>query len=353
MKALVLAGGTGSRLRPITFTAAKQLVPVANKPILFYGLEWIREAGIEDVGIVVGDTAAEIEAAVGDGSALGIRATYIRQSRPGGLAHAVKESRGFLGDDEFVMYLGDNLLRAGIKDIVEAFRRERPNAQVLLAKVPNPQEFGVAVVEGGRVVRLVEKPKEPPSDLALCGVYLFDRQVFESIDRLTPSPRGELEITDAIQGLIDRGLDVRMRLVEGWWKDTGKLEDLLEANRLVLDDLEADVRGRIDESSIAGRVAVAEGAEIVRSNVRGPAVIGAGARVVDSYVGPYSSVGAGVRIEGSEIEHSIVLEGAVIRGLRRIADSLVGKNARILRTEARPKAYRFMLGDSSTVEVAE
>ena len=331
MKALVLAGGTGSRLRPITFTAAKQLVPVANKPILFYGIEWIREAGIEEIGIVVGETETEIRAACGDGSRWGARITYIRQSRPGGLAHAVKESRAFLGDDDFLMYLGDNLLRSGVRDIVEAFRRERPNAQVLLTKVSNPREFGVAVVEGGRVVRLVEKPKEPPSDLALCGVYLFDKNVHAVIDGLTPSFRGELEITDSIQGLIDRGLDVRMRLVEGWWKDTGKLEDLLEANRLVLDDIKEDVR----------------------SPVRGPAVIGAGARVVDSYVGPYTAIGPGAAIEASEIEHSIILEGAEIKGLRRVSDSLVGKGAKIVRTDARPKAYRFMLGDSSSVEVAD
>lgn len=353
MRALVLAGGTGTRLRPITYTAAKQLVPVANKPILFYGLEWIREAGLVDVGIVVSETEAEIRAAVGDGSAFGLRATYIRQSRPGGLAHAVKEARPYLGDDEFLMYLGDNLLRSGVRDIVEAFRRERPNAQVLLARVPNPQEFGVAVVEGGKVVRLVEKPREPPSDLALCGVYLFDRHVHEVIEGLRPSFRGELEITDAIQGLIDRGLDVRMRLVEGWWKDTGRLEDLLEANRLVLDDIVEDIRGRLDGSTIAGRVAVEEGAEVVRSNVRGPAVIGAGARVIDSYVGPYTSIGPGARLEGAEIEHSIVLEGAEIRGVRRAVDSLVGKNARIVRTDARPKAHRFMLGDSSAVEIVD
>ena len=353
MKALVLAGGTGSRLRPITFTAAKQLVPVANKPILFYGIEWIREAGIEEIGIVVGETETEIRAACGDGSRWGARITYIRQSRPGGLAHAVKESRAFLGDDDFLMYLGDNLLRSGVRDIVEAFRRERPNAQVLLTKVSNPREFGVAVVEGGRTARLVESPKEPPSDLALCGVYLFDKNVHAVIDGLTPSFRGELEITDSIQGLIDRGLDVRMRLVEGWWKDTGKLEDLLEANRLVLDDIKEDVRGRTDGATIEGRVAVAEGAEVVRSTVRGPAVIGAGARVVDSYVGPYTAIGPGAAIEASEIEHSIILEGAEIKGLRRVSDSLVGKGAKIVRTDARPKAYRFMLGDSSSVEVAD
>ncbi|MBI1875738.1 MAG: glucose-1-phosphate thymidylyltransferase [Acidobacteria bacterium] len=353
MKGLILSGGKGTRLRPITYTSAKQLVPVANKPVLFYGIEAMAAAGIHDIGIVVGDTQAEIRAAVGDGSAWGVRVRYIEQDAPRGLAHAVLISRDYIGDEPFVMYLGDNLLNKGIKPFVDEFLRERPAAQILLAKVPDPQMFGVAELSNGHVIRLVEKPREPKSDLALVGVYLFGPEVFESVARITPSFRNELEITDAIQDLIDRGLTVRPHIVDGWWKDTGKLEDMLEANRLILETLDRRVEGQVDGASrIEGKVIVEPGAIVERSVVRGPAIIGARARIVHSYVGPYTAIMNDVEIRDSEIEHSIVLEGSVIHDLaNRIEDSLIGKNVKIYRLPVKPTAYRFMLGDNSEVGI--
>src|SRR5499427_5512302 len=276
MKGLILSGGKGTRLRPITHTSAKQLVPVANKPVLFYGLEAIAEAGIKDIGIVVGDTHAEIRAAVGDGSRWGVRVQYIEQDAPRGLAHAVKISRDYIGNEPFVMYLGDNLLNKGISNFVREFDTRKPAAQILLTRVPDPQMFGVAQLENGKVIRLVEKPKEPIGDLALVGVYMFGPDVFESVNRIKPSFRNELEITDAIQDLIDRGLTVRPHVVDGWWKDTGKLEDMLEANRLILDTLERRVEGHVDaDSRVEGKVVVEAGAIIENSIIRGPAIIGA------------------------------------------------------------------------------
>ena len=353
MKGLILSGGKGTRLRPITYTRAKQLVPVANKPVLFYGLEALVGAGIRDIGIVVGDTQAEIRAAVGDGSRWNARITYIEQDAPRGLAHAVLISEAFIDGDPFVMYLGDNLLNRGIARFVEEFDRERPAAQILLARVPDPQMFGVAELSDGRVTRLVEKPQEPKSDLALVGVYMFGREVFESVKSIQPSFRNELEITDAIQNLIDRGLSVRPHIVEGWWKDTGKLEDMLEANRLILDTVERRIEGTIDaESRVEGKVVVDAGAVIERSVVRGPVIIGAGSRITRAYVGPFTSIGPGVEIRDTEIEHSIVLEGAVITDLaNRIEDSLIGRNVSIYRLPVRPSAYRFMLGDNSEVGI--
>jgi glucose-1-phosphate thymidylyltransferase len=353
MKGLILSGGKGTRLRPLTYTSAKQLVPVANKPVLFYGIEALAAAGITDIGIVVGDTREEIKAAVGDGSRWGVAVTYIEQDAPRGLAHAVLISEPFIGCEPFVMYLGDNLLNRGITGFVEEFVREAPAAQILLTRVPDPQMFGVAELEDGRVVRLVEKPKEPKSDLALVGVYMFSPAVFESVKRITPSFRNELEITDAIQDLIDRGLEVRPHLVQGWWKDTGKLEDMLEANRLILDTLERRVDGRVDaESRIEGKVVIDAGAVVERSVIRGPVVVGAGARIVHAYVGPFTSIGPNCEIRDSEIEHSIVLEGSVIRDLaNRVEDSLVGRNVKIIRMPVKPSAYRFMLGDNSEVGI--
>ena len=353
MKGLILSGGKGTRLRPLTYTSAKQLVPVANKPVLFYGIEAIAAAGIRDIGIVVGDTQAEIRAAVGDGSRWGVRVEYIEQDAPRGLAHAVKISRDYIGSEAFVMYLGDNLLNKGITHFVEEFEREKPAAQILLTRVPDPQQFGVAQLQDGRVVRLVEKPKEPIGDLALVGVYMFGPEVFESVNRIRPSFRNELEITDAIQDLIDRGLTVRPHLVDGWWKDTGKLEDMLEANRLILDTFERRIEGTVDAASrIEGKVVVEAGAVVERSVLRGPAIIGRGARVVHGYVGPFTSIGADVEIRDTEIEHSIVLEGSCLRDLaNRVIDSLIGRNVRIYREPVKPSAYRFMLGDNSEVGI--
>jgi glucose-1-phosphate thymidylyltransferase len=353
MKGLILSGGRGTRLRPLTYTSAKQLVPVANKPVLFYGIEALVAAGIQDIGVVVGDTQAEIRAAVGDGSAWGARITYIEQDAPRGLAHAVLISEPFIGTDPFVMYLGDNLLNKGIDRLVDEFVSQKPAAQILLARVPDPQMFGVAELADGRVVRLVEKPKVPKSDLALVGVYMFSPAVFDSVKRIRPSFRNELEITDAIQDLIDRGLEVRPHIVDGWWKDTGKLEDMLEANRLILDTIERRIDGTVDsESRIEGKVVIEQGAVVERSVIRGPVVIGANARIVHAYVGPFTSIMKDAEIRESEIEHSIVLEGSVISDLaNRVEDSLIGRNVRIYRLPVKPSAYRFMLGDNSEVGI--
>lgn len=351
MKGLVLSGGKGTRLRPITFTSAKQLLPIANKPVLFYCLEQLAEAGVTDVGIVVGETKAEIREAVGDGSRFGIRATYIEQDTPAGLAHAVMISEPFLKDDPFIMVLGDNLLRDGVKSIVEEFRGNPTNCQILLTRVKNPNQFGVAELRDGKVVRLVEKPKGFVSDLALVGVYLFDANVFKAVRQIKPSFRGELEITDAIQWLVSNGYLVRPHLVTGWWKDTGKLEDILEANRMVLDGITETLRGRIDERSrVEFKVSLAEDVSVENSVIRGPAAIGPGSRIVDSYIGPFTSIAANCTIKGVEVEHSIILEGCTVEGAgSRIIDSLMGRNVVIRKGDGQPRAYHFMLGDFSGI----
>lgn len=348
---MILSGGEGTRLRPITHTSAKQLVPVANKPILFYGLESLREAGINDIGIIVGDTEDEIREAVGDGSAWGVEVTYIRQEAPLGLAHAVLTAADFLADTPFVMYLGDNLIKEGIAAFVDEFRRKDVDALILLAHVTEPQRFGVAKLDGTRIVELVEKPKDPPSDLALVGAYMFRPSILDASQAIKPSWRNELEITDAIQHLIDGGRRVEAHIIEGWWKDTGHLEDLLEANRMVLEGIEPRCEGSIDAASrVDGRVVVEEGAEVVRSNLRGPAIVGRDSRIVDSYIGPFTSIYYGVTVEGSELEHSIVMENSSIVNIPgRIEDSLIGKNVEITRAQTRPKTFRFVLGDNSRV----
>ncbi len=353
MKALILSGGKGTRLRPITHTSAKQLVPVANKPILFYTIEAVREAGVTDVGIIVGDTHEEIKAACGDGSQWGVKITYIKQNEPLGLAHAVKIAEDYIAGDTFVMYLGDNLIRDGITGLVERFKEETPNSQILLAHVPDPRSFGVAELDGDRIVRLVEKPKEPKSDLALVGVYMFDSTVFEAVNAIKPSWRGELEITDAIQYLVDTNRRVNAHIIRGWWKDTGKRDDMLEANRIVLEDIETLVEGEVDQQSVIhGRVRIGEGSTVTGSTIRGPAVIGRNCRVVDAYVGPFTSINDNTIIERSEIEHSIILEDCVIEDLQgRMVDSLLGRRVRVTRSGLKPRAYRFMLGDSSDVSV--
>ena len=353
MKGLVLSGGKGTRLRPLTYTGAKQLVPVANKPVLFYGIEALVAAGIMEIGIVVGDTREEIRSAVGDGSHWGCRITYIEQEAPLGLAHAVLISEDFLKGEPFVMYLGDNLIKNGITALVDEFRVRRPNAQILLAHVPNPSQFGVAELEGGRIVKLVEKPRHPKSDLALVGVYMFDPNIFPAVKAISPSWRGELEITDAIQHLVDQGLIVEPHVVDGWWKDMGKVEDLLEANRLVLETFEQRIEGSVDaESRIEGKVVIEKGAQVVASVIRGPAIIGMNAQISHSYVGPFSSIHNNVKITDSEIEHSIVLENAAIESINdRIESSLIGRNARISKLSLKPRAWRFNIGDNSEIGV--
>jgi glucose-1-phosphate thymidylyltransferase len=354
MKALVLAGGAGTRLRPLTHTSAKQLIPVANKPVLFYGLEAIRDAGITDVGLVVGDTASAIQAAVGDGSALGLDATYISQEAPLGLAHAVLVARDFLGDDDFVMYLGDNFIVGGITALVEEFRAVRPDAQIMLTKVPDPRQFGVAELDSaGKVIGLEEKPERPKSDLALVGVYIFTPAVHEAVRQLKPSWRGELEITEAIQWLIDAGNPVRSTVISGYWKDTGNVADMLEVNRLVLESVERAQHGTVDDASeLIGRVVIEDGAQVAGSRIVGPVVIGAMTRVIDSYVGPFTSVAGDCAIVDSEIEYSIVLRGASIQGVRRIEASLIGHEVEVTPAPKVPRAHRLILGDHSKVQIS-
>ena len=353
MKGLILSGGKGTRLRPFTFTQAKQLVPVANKPVLFYGIEALNEAGIEDIGIIVGDTKDEIKEAVGDGSRWGIRITYIEQKAPLGLAHAVKISEDFLGKEHFVMYLGDNILKSGIKSLVEEFKEREPNSLILLTEVPNPQMFGVAELKDGKVVRLVEKPKKPMSNLALVGVYMFDYHVFEAVNAIKPSWRDELEITDAIQYLVDRGYDVHPHLVTGWWKDTGKIEDILEANLLILESISSKIEGKVDDSSrINGQVILEKGALVKNSIIRGPAIIGSDTEIIDSYIGPFTSIQKGCKIIRTEIEHSIVLERSEIQDVgSRIDESLVGREVKIYKCPPKPSVYRFMVGDKSEIGI--
>jgi len=353
MKGLILSGGKGTRLRPLTFTQAKQLVPVANKPVLFYGIEALRDAGIKEIGIVVGETKEEIKAAVGNGAAWDVNISYIEQEAPLGLAHAVKIAEGFLKDDPFVMYLGDNILKSGIVSFVREFEEQKPNSMILLTKVPNPQLFGVAELRDGRIVRLVEKPKKPMSDLALVGVYLFDSNIFKAVRAIKPSRRGELEITDAIQYLVDQGYNVRPHLVSGWWKDTGKLEDILEANRLILEGLAGRCDGTVDEASrINGAVVIERGAAVKNSIIRGPAIIGEGTEVKDSYIGPFTAIGKSCQISGTEIEHSIILEGSEIRDIgSRIDESLIGRDVKIYKGLSKPSVFRFVVGDKSEIGI--
>ncbi|MER5834421.1 glucose-1-phosphate thymidylyltransferase [Streptomyces sp. NPDC002130] len=353
MKALVLSGGAGTRLRPITHTSAKQLVPVANKPVLFYGLESIAEAGITEVGMIVGETAAEIEEAVGDGSKFGLDVTYIPQERPLGLAHAVLIARDYLGDDDFVMYLGDNFIVGGITGLVDEFRDNRPDAQILLTRVADPRAFGVAELDpSGQVIGLEEKPDQPKSDLALVGVYMFTPLIHEAVRAIEPSWRGELEITHAIQRLIDTRADVRSTVVKGYWKDTGNVGDMLEVNRTVLEAMERRIDGEVDDASeTIGRVVLEEGARIVGSRVVGPVVIGSGTVVSNSYIGPFTSVAENCRITDSELEFSIVLRDSSIQGVGRIEASLIGRHVEVTPAPSVPSAHRLVLGDHSKVQI--
>ncbi len=356
MKGLILSGGRATRLYPLTYTRAKQLIPVANKPILFRVIEAIRNAGITDIGIVVGDTAEEIKATVGRGGRWDVHITYIHQDQPKGLAHAVMVSRDFLGDDRFVMFLGDNVIQGGISELVRQFEQSDWNAQIVLTRVKNPEQYGVAELNGeGRVVRLIEKPKDPPSDLALVGIYMFDHNIHQATEAIKPSWRGELEITDAIQWLVTNGYQVFPYIHRGWWIDTGRPDDMLNANDQVLEELDPVIEGYIDrDSQVDGRVTVERGAEIINSVVRGPTIIGQRSRVVNAYVGPFTSIYHDVVIENSEIERSIVLENSVIQNINvRIQDSLIGRNAVVNRSPIKPKALKMNLGDYSQVGLLE
>lgn len=355
LKGLILSGGKGTRMRPLTYTSAKQLIPVANKPVLFYGIEAMVAAGIEQIAIIVSpETGGEIRQCAGDGTQFSAKITYIEQDEPRGLAHAVMITEDFMGTSPFVMYLGDNLLQHGITPLVEEFMSLDVNSEILLTRVPNPSQFGVAELSAeGKVFRLTEKPKEPKSDLALVGVYMFDNNIFKAVRAIKPSWRNELEITDAIQWLVDNGFTVHPHIVKGWWKDTGKIEDMLEANRTVLDAFEYDIRGTHDTTSqIEGKVVIEEGAQISDSVIRGPVIIGKGARISHAFVGPYTSIGQNCVLDKCEIENSIILENSQISHVDgRIEASLIGKNVRIGRTHRKPVAYRFMVGDNCEVGI--
>jgi glucose-1-phosphate thymidylyltransferase len=355
LKGLILSGGAGTRLRPITHTSAKQLVPVANKPVLFYGIEALVEAGVSEIGIIIApETGDEIRETAGDGSAFGTTITYILQDKPAGLAHAVLTAEQFIDGSPFVMYLGDNLLRDGLRGLVSTFQDAEPDALILLTAVDDPESYGVAELDGdGGIVRLIEKPKDPPSDLALVGVYLFGPAIFDAARALEPSWRGELEITEAIQGLIDDGHRVQSEIVTGWWKDTGQLADMLEANRLVLEEVETRLDGEIGEGSrIEGRVVLSAGAKVEHSVIRGPAVIGAGACIEGSFIGPYTSIGDDVHIRRSEVEHSIILSGSVVEDLgTRMEASLLGRNVKLTRSDGMPKTFRLLVGDNSEIKL--
>jgi glucose-1-phosphate thymidylyltransferase len=352
MKALIPAGGAGTRLRPITHTSAKQLVPIANKPVIFYVLESVAEAGITEVGIVVGDTADEIRRAIGDGSTWGLKVTYLPQPAPLGLAHTVLIAREFLGDDDFVMYLGDNFLIGGITDLVRQFRDERPAAQIMLTKVADPRAFGVAELDvEGRLIGLEEKPENPRSDLALVGVFLFTPAVHPIVAGLTPSARGELEISDAITGLMHAGHPVVATITEGYWKDTGNVADILEVNRLVPEGLEHHVASTVHDSELIGRVTVERGAVVSGSRIVGPVIIGAGSVVQNSYLGAFTSVAEDCRIIDSELEYSVVLGGSAIRGVGRIEASLIGREVEVTPAPRMPRAHRLLLGDHSRAQI--
>ena len=354
LKGLILSGGKGTRLRPITHTSAKQLVPVANKPVLFYGIEAMAEAGINEIGIIIApETGEEIKEVAGDGSRFGVEITYILQDEPAGLAHAVLTAEPFLGDSPFVMYLGDNLLQGGIDDLVAKFREGEPDALILLTPVPDPEHYGVAELDGERVVALAEKPPEPKTNLALVGVYMFMPLIHDAARAIEPSPRGELEITDAIQYLVDNDKRVEPHIVQGWWKDTGRLDDMLEANRLILDRMDSRIDGTLDETSaVEGRVVIEEGATLTRATVRGPAIIGRGATLTDCYIGPYTAIGEDCTVERAEVEHSILLARSSVRGLDgRMEASLLGRNVHIARSSGQPKAYKFMVGDNSDIGI--
>jgi glucose-1-phosphate thymidylyltransferase len=352
MKALVLSGGKGTRLRPLTFTLAKQLIPVANKPILGYVLDHVREAGIKEVGVVIApETGASVMEYVGNGSPWGFRTEFIPQE-PLGLAHAVKTAGKFLGDDAFVMCLGDNVLGTGIKGFVERFRNERLDALVLLKAVNDPSSFGVAVLDGeGNILRLIEKPKDPPSRLAIVGTYLFSSRVHEAIAKIKPSARGELEITDAIQEMIAMGLRVKAEVLDTWWLDTGKKDDILNANQIILDEyIKRRVDGEVTDSTVDGRVVIEKGARVLKSKIRGPCIIGSGALIESSYIGPYTSIGAGSKVISSNVEASVIMENTTIQGIERLEESLIGRNSS-LRQNGKARSVRVHIGDYSDIEV--
>lgn len=355
MKGLILSGGKGSRLRPFTYTNAKQLVPIANKPVLFYAIEQLVEAGVTDIGIIVGDTAEQVKAAVGDGSQFGAKVTFIQQEAPLGIAHAVKTAQGFLGESKFCLYLGDNFVLGGIKSYVDSFLATGANSQILLHPVDNPQAFGIAQLANGKVTRIVEKPQDPPTNLAVIGIYMLDRNVFDVIATLKPSGRGELEITDALQGLIDRGLRVDAEVMDRYWIDTGKMDDILNANRMVLGTMSHRVEGEVDERSRVYEPVVLEaGARVVNSVLRGPLIVGAGTEVVESYIGPGTAIDRNCRVKGCRIEDSVVMEDTAIEEIHwPIVRSLIGRFVELRGAAGVGSGYSLTLGDHSRIEMPD
>jgi glucose-1-phosphate thymidylyltransferase len=355
MKAIILCAGLGTRLRPLTFSNAKHLIPIANKPVMFYGLEAIIGAGISEIGIIVGENRSDFVRELGSGERWGVNITYIVQEEPKGLAHAAKVAQPFIQDEPFVMYLGDNIFQAGLKEAVNIYEVHRPNAMTFLYEVEDPRAYGVAELEGDTVVRVVEKPKEPKSRWILTGAYIFDQKVFDVIDQLQPSARGEYEITDAIQGLVEQGSKVMPYFVRGWWVDTGNADDMLQANRLILRQIDGRVGQHVvvdENSEIVGDVILEDGVQIVNSTVRGPALIGAQSQIVNSFIGPFTSIGQNVEIAQSEIEHSIIMDGCAIRSIeRRIDDSVFGRNITLMRANHRPRVHKFLLADNSQVRL--
>jgi len=354
MKGVILHGGHGTRLRPLTHTGPKQLIPVANKPISQYVLEDLRISGIKDIAIILGDIMPEkVKDYYGDGSNFGAKVTYIYQEKPGGIAHAVGLTEDFAKDSPFVVYLGDNLLKGGISKIVKEFQKKRYDAMVLLCEVENPQQFGVAEFDKkGNLVKLIEKPKQPPSNYALTGIYFFTPTIFKMIKKLKPSWRGELEITEAIQLLLEEGYNVSYRIVEGWWKDTGTIEDIIEANILVLDELEPKTEGTVeDKSCIQGRVSIGKNAFVKKGAlIRGPAIIGEDATIEsDVYIGPYTSIGNNTLIKKGEIENSIIMDNCTIEINTKIIDSIIGANSEIITNQKGPKGHKLIVGENSKI----
>lgn len=349
MKGLILSGGHGTRLRPITYSQQKQLIPVANKPILFYAIEDVIEAGVKDIGIIVGPNKEQVMETVKNAN-FDAKITFIEQDAPRGLAHTILISKEFIGDEPFIMYLGDNILKEGILEKTENFRNKNVDASIMLTEVPNPEDFGVAEVnKDGSVKRLIEKPKEPPSNLALVGIYFFNSHIHEAVRNIKPSWRNELEITDAIQWLIDNGYKVDTSIVSGWWKDTGKPGDILDANRLILDDLNPKIRVEV-EGEIRGRVSIDEGTKINKNSViKGPAIVGKDCVIKDSYIGPYTSIGNSCTIINSEVEDSVVMDGAKLIDAGNITDSLIGRSVVIEKNKRLPKGSKFVIGDNSWV----
>ncbi len=354
LKALITSGGRGTRLRPITNTQNKHLIPIANKPILEYSIDYIRDAGIKEAGILINSDDTEVRNYFGDGSRYGLNITYIPQDAPLGLAHVVKISQDFIGDDKFIFYLGDNMVVGGIKHLIDDFTKSGCNCFLTLAKVKDPERFGVPGIKDGRIISIEEKPKQPKSSYAVSGIYFYDSCIFEAVNKIKPSARGELEISDAHQYLIDHKYKIGYTEITGWWKDTGKPIDLLEANRLVLDNIKTDIRGKVDEGSyIAGHVIIDEGAVVKNSNIRGPVIIGKNCYIENSYIGPYTSIDNDTRIINSEVEYSIVLKECKILDVKiRIEGSLLGNDVEIVNASPKPKTHRFMLGDQSRIEVA-